>query len=269
MTDPGRYRVPFTSERLLPAIPGVGFNGCRVASAYMASAIATAGESMTTPQGTLKTPALRAHDLHRMRKATGEPQRDSFNTSHMADFQRALGLPTPERWTGTFEELWDDDAAFTIAGDPSHIAGASTLEALAAERGWTGASHELVLLPGKRSTHGTVMDPMRSQAGTYHGDRIPKAELRQFMQSADLDAGGKPVAERYVPGEWTAEAMTRRRMAARIDSIEDDAARTERRLRERIEQLETGNTDCGNPIAAALERERVTIRDLVDARRSL
>ena len=80
--------------------------------------------------------------------------------------------------------------------------------------------------------------------------------------------------ERY--GAWTAENLARRRLAKRIDRIEEEAAtaakqaaRTEQRLRARIAQLEAGGpVDCASAITEALDAERVAIRDLVEARRS-
>jgi hypothetical protein len=61
-----------------------------------------------------------------------------------------------------------------------------------------------------------------------------------------------------------------------VDRIEEAAAtaareaeRTELRLRARIAQLEAGSpVDCAPVVAAALDVERVTIRDLVEARRA-
>src|SRR3990167_4076441 len=171
--DPARYRPPVASERLLPKTIHC-FNGCRLSAAWSGAAVATLGESTLLPNGRPKGVAARKRDLERMLKATGEPNRAGFNQGHVPAIHDALDVPTPERWTGTFEELWaDEDAAFSIAGNPQDIAGASTLERLAAQRGWSGADHELLLLP-KRGTRGAILDPMRPQGGSYAGGRVPK-----------------------------------------------------------------------------------------------
>ena len=269
--DAARYRPPVASERLLPKTIH-GYNGCRLSAAWSGAAVATLGESTLLPNGRLKGVAARKRDLERMLRATGEPNRVGFNQSHVPAIHDALGVPTPEPWTGTFEELWrDEGAAFTIAGNPQDIAGASTLERLAAQRGWSGADHELLLLP-RRGTHGTIIDPMRPQGGSYSGDRVPKAEVRQFMRSREIEAGGRPVAERYPVGGWTQAALATRRLRRRLDEAEEQAEATQKRLRARIAALEAGSgapVDHSLAVGAALEHERVVIRDLVDERRSL
>ena len=113
---------------------------------------------------------------------------------------------------------------------------------------------------------------MRPQGGSYAGDRVPKAEIRQFMRSREIEAGGKPVAERYPVGGWTAERLGNRRLRRRLDEAQEQAEVTQRRLRARIAALEAGGgapVDHSLAVGAALEHERVVIRDLVDERRSL
>ena len=103
---------------------------------------------------------------------------------------------------------------------------------------------------------------------------IAAKQVRQFA-FRDSDSTLTAVwVERY--GAWTAESLARRRLARRIDRIEEEAAtaakqaaRTEQRLRARIAELEAGvPVDCTPVVAEALDAERVAIRDLVEARRS-
>ncbi len=98
--------------------------------------------------------------------------------------------------------------------------------------------------------------------------------MRQFA-FRDSDSTLTAVwVERY--GAWTVESLVRRRLATRIDRIEEEAAtaakqavRTEQRLRARIAELEAGGpVDCAPAITEALDAEWVAIRDLVEARRT-
>lgn len=236
--EPARYRPPFASERLLPKTIH-GFNGCRVAATWMAVAIATLGESTLNKNGTPKgTPQKRA-DLTRMRAATGEPNRPGFNTSHTRFFVEALDAPVPELFRGSFAELWaDKSVAYTIAGNPSTLKGASKLEALAAKRSWSGADHELLLTHVRDEDDGLIFDPMVPQSGSYKGDRIPKHEIRQFMLSDALVQGGVLLAEVYPVGGWTAAEVARRRCARRLEAQEADLREVIKKLRVTIKELQ-------------------------------
>jgi len=267
--DPARYRPPQASERLLPKHPQHGYTGCRLSAAWVGAAVATLGESTLTPEGRPMSPSAIRRDLERMLKGTGDPDRAGYRQDHVPGMLAAIDLPAPERLTGDFDDMWADrDAAYTIAGNPQDIRGASTLEHLAAQRSWSGVNHELLLMP-HRGDFGTIFDPMRPQGGSYAGDRVPKAELRQFMRSPELQAGGKPIAERFPVGGWTQAALQTRKLLRRLAAVTDDAHDTAKRLRARIAELEAGDdVDCSLPVAAALDGERVAIRDLVEVRRS-
>ena len=122
--------------------------------------------------------------------------------------------------------------------------------------------------------HILVDDLFRPGGKHLRGEWIAAKQVRQFA-FRDSDSTLTAVwVERY--GAWTAERLMAQQKDRRIDRIEEaahaaasDAARTEQRLRARIEQLEAGHgVDCGPVVASALDAERVAIRDLVESRRA-
>jgi hypothetical protein len=152
------------------------------------------------------------------------------------------------------------------------IAGASPLKRVG------DIGHAIALLRARQRKDGLeilVDDPFRAGGKHLRGEWIAAKQVRQFA-FRDSDSTLTAVwVERY--GAWSAESLARRRLTKRIDRIEEEAARaakqaarTEQRLRARIAQLEAGGpVDCAPVVAEALDAERVAIRDLVEARRSV
>ena len=171
----------------------------------------------------------------------------------------------------TLVALLQDRHLAVLAGNPSHIDGPSPLKRVG------DVGHAIALLRARQRKDGLeilVDDPYRPGGKHLRGEWIAAKQVRQFA-FRDSDSTLTAVwVERY--GAWTAESLARRRLAKRIDRIEEEAAtaakqaaRTEQRLRARIAQLEAGGpVDCTPVVAEALDAERVAIRDLVEARRT-
>ena len=171
----------------------------------------------------------------------------------------------------TLVALLQDRHLAVLAGNPSHIEGPSPLKRVG------DVGHAIALLRARQRKDGLeilVDDPYRPGGKHLRGEWIAAKQVRQFA-FRDSDSTLTAVwVERY--GAWTAESLARRRLAKRIDRIEEEAAtaakqaaRTEQRLRARIAELEAGGpVDCAPVIAEALDAERVAIRDLVEARRA-
>jgi hypothetical protein len=158
-----------------------------------------------------------------------------------------------------------------LAGNPSHIQGPSPLKRVG------DAGHAIALLRALERKDGLdilVDDPFRPGGKHLRGEWLAARQVRQFAFRDRDDTLTAVWVERY--GGWTAERHMARQKDRRIDRLEEEAAaaakeaeRTEQRLRARIAQLEAGSPmDCAPVVAQALDAERVTIRDLVEARRA-
>lgn len=259
MIDPEKYRLLFYSERLLPRVGGV-FTGCRIATTGNGYAMATAGESTLTPWGRLKGKAARRADLVRGWKGTGDTARDGYNQSHVAGITSTMfpGLPQPDLmntsdWSRVLDKL-DDGFAISIA------VRLAALPLKAALDDYTRADHQILVygrLPDDRTW---AVDPMHAHSNSYRGDKVPLAEVRKAAKAIN---DGLILCELYPIGGWTQKALLRTRKNAQIASLEADAAKTERRLRKRIAELEaTVPPDCqqlvANARAAAHEHAHVT-----------
>ena len=244
---------------------------------------ASLGEATRTPAGHEPSTAALVRTAVRMRNklddpdtATHEQQRGPLPASAAG---RMVGLMWPAYPTlrtddidfKTLVALLQDQHLAVLAGNPSHIVGPSPLKRVG------DVGHAIALLRARQRKDGLeilVDDPYRPGGKHLRGEWIPAKQVRQFA-FRDSDSTLTAVwVERY--GAWTAENLARRRLAKRIDRIEEEAAtaakqaaRTEQRLRARIAQLEAGGpVDCAPAIAEALDAERVAIRDLVEARRT-
>jgi hypothetical protein len=281
-TDPAKYLPPHTSQ-LATKLSADGVDDCLVCSTLALVNGASLGEATRTPAGHEPSTAALVRTAVRMRKslddpntATREQQRGPLPASAAG---RMVGLTWPAYPTlrtddidfRTLVALLQDRHLAVLAGNPSHIQGPSPLKRVG------DVGHAIALLRARRRKDGLellVDDPYRPGGKQLRGEWIPAKQVRQFA-FRDSDSTLTAVwVERY--GAWTAENLARRRLAKRIDRIEEEAAtaakqaaRTEQRLRDRIVQLEAGSpVDCTPAIAEALDAERVAIRDLVEARRS-
>jgi hypothetical protein len=281
-TDPARYLSPHTSQ-LATKLSADGVDDCLVASTLALVNGASLEEATRTPQGHEPTSAALVRTAVRMRKSLDDPNTATHEQQHGPLPASAAGRMVALTWPA-YPTLRTDDIDFkelvallqdqhlaVLAGNPSHILGPSPLKRVG------DVGHAIALLRARQGKDGLeilVDDPYRSGGKQLRGEWIPGKQVRQFA-FRDSDSTLTAVwVERY--GAWKAENLARRRLATRIEAIEEEAAtaakqaaRTERRLRARIAQLEAGGpADCAPVVAEALDAERVAIRDLVEALRT-
>jgi hypothetical protein len=281
-TDPAKYLPPHTSQ-LATKLSADGVDDCLVCSTLALVNGASLGEAARTPAGHEPSTAALVRTAVRMRKkrddpntATKEQQRGPLPASAAG---RMVGLLWPAYPTlrtndidfKTLVALLGDKHIAVLAGNPSHITGPSPLKRVG------DVGHAIALLGARQRKDGLeilVDDSYRPGGKQLRGEWIPAKQVRQFA-FRDSDSTLTAVwVERY--GASTAERLARRRLATRMDRIEEaaataarQAARTEQRLRAHIAELEKGGpVDCTPAIAEALDAERVAIRDLVEARRT-
>ncbi len=281
-TDPAKYLPPHTSQ-LATKLSADGIDDCLVCSTLALVNGASLGEATRTPAGHEPSTSALVRTAVRMRNklddpntATKEQQRGPLPASAAGQMVALVWPAYPTLGTddidfkGLVAFLLDRHIA-VLAGNPSHIEGPSPLKRVG------DVGHAIALLRARQRKDGLellVDDPYRPGGKHLRGEWIPGKQVRQFA-FRDSDSSLTAVwVERY--GAWTAESLARRRLARRIDRIEEDAANaakqaghTEQRLRARITQLEAGSpVDCAPVVAEALDAERVAIRDLVEARRT-
>jgi hypothetical protein len=281
-TDPARYLPPHTSQ-LATKLTADGVDDCLVCSTLALVDGASLGEATRTLQGREPTTAALVRTAVRMRRKLDDPDTATHEQQRGPLPPSAAGRMVALMWPA-YPTLRTDDLDFktlvsllqnrhiaVLAGNPSHITGPSPLKRVG------DVGHAIALLRARQRKDGLeilVDDPFRAGGKHLRGEWLPAKQVRQFA-FGDSDSTLTAVwVERY--GAWTAESLARRRLARRIDRIEEEAAtaakqaaRTEQRLRARIAELETGSpVDCGPVVAEALDAERVAIRDLVEARRS-
>jgi hypothetical protein len=244
---------------------------------------ASLGEATRTPQGNEPSTAALIRTTVRMRRKLDDPTTSTHEQQQGPLPASAAGRMVALTWPA-YPSLRTDDLDFktlvavlldehiaVLAGNPSHIEGPSLLKRVG------DVGHAIALLRARERKDGLeilVDDPFRPGGKHLRGEWVPAKQVRQFA-FRDSDSTLTAVwVERY--GAWTAESLARRRLATRIDRIEEEAAaaakqaaRTEQRLRTRIAELEAGGPlDCTSAVAEALDTERVPIRDLVEARRT-
>ena len=263
-----RYKPNFASERLLPGPP---YKGCGISSDWIATDIATFGESSRLPTGRTKLKKARTADLRRGWRAfkakpdsNGIPDTNDLERIHAGMFP---DLPQPSQlFTRDMREVieaLDDGYALSIALRLSALPPSSDL------RRYTAADHQVVLY-GRKGGTTTRVDPMHRHSLSYTGDPVSLAEVEKAAKAIE---NGLILAWRYPIGGWTAEALMRKRKNRRIGVIEDQAARTETRLRQRIRELEaTVPPDCADEIsnarAAGRESAFVQVLESVQAMRT-
>jgi hypothetical protein len=281
-TDPARYLPPHTSQ-LATKLSADGVDDCLVSSVLALVNGASLGEATRTPAGHEPSTAALVRTAVRMRKKLDDPATATHEQQAGPLPASAAGRMVGLNWPA-YPTLRTDDIDFktlvarlqdkhiaVLAGNPSHIVGPSPLKRVG------DVGHAIALLRARQRKDGLeilVDDPFRPGGKHLRGEWIPGKQVRQFA-FRDSDSTLTAVwVERY--GAWTAENLARRRLAKRIDRIDEaaaiaakQAARTEQRLRARIAQLEAGSpVDCTPLIAEAVDAERVAIRDLVEGRRA-
>ena len=261
------YAPNFASERLLPGPP---FRGCGLSADWVATDLATLGESSRRPDGQLKGTPWRRGDLQRGWKAfkkvpdsNGIPDTGDAIRIHRAMFP---DLPDMEQlstrdWRDVVSAL-DDKMAVSIAVRLSALPAASSM------RQYTSADHQVVLYGRKRGTT-TRVDPMHQQSNRYSGDTVDLGDVRAAAEAIE---NGLILAWVYPIEGWTAEELLWDRLQRRIRNIKDRAAETEQALEARIRALEQAQpVNCkplvDNARAATTEKEMVELIAWADGRR--
>ena len=282
-TDPGVYLPPHTSQ-LATKLSADGVDDCLVCSTLALVNGASLGEATRTPAGHEPSTVVLVQTAVRMRKSLDDPDTATHEQQRGPLPASAAGRMVALLWPA-YPTLRTDDIDFktlvallldrhiaVLAGNPSHIKGPSPLKRVG------DVGHAIALLRARQRKDGLeilVDDPFRPGGKHLRGEWLPAKQIRQFaFRDSDSTLTAMWV-ERY--GAWTAESLARRRLGERIDRIEEEAAtaakqaaRIEQRLRARIAQLEAGTpVDCTRAMAEALDAERLAIRDLVEARRSV
>jgi len=263
-----RYAPNFASEKLLPGPP---YKGCGVASDWIATDIATFGESSRQASGRIKLKTARTRDLKRGWAAfkarpdsNGIPDTDDLERIHAGMFP---DLPQPVQLkTRDFREVieaLDDGYAISIALMLSALPASSSL------RAFTSADHQVVIV-GRNNAKTTRLDPMHGHSLTYTGDPVLLADVETAAKAIEH---GLILGWLYPRGGWTAESLLRKRKNRQIQLIETAAGATESRLRRRIRELEaTTPPDCeaeiANAKAAGRESAFVQVLQSVQSMRS-
>ena len=218
MTD---YAPNFASEKLLAGPP---YLGCRISSDWIATDIATRGESSRRDDGRLKLKRARTKDLQRGWRAFATQQpADSNGTPDQGDVRLIHGAMFPDLpdpiliGTRDWSEVWEmvGEYAVSLALRLRDVRPGSPL------RKYTSADHQMVLYErGGGKAH--VLDPMHAHSLTYQG---VWAEQEDFRAGARGIANGLIVAEAYPAGEWTAEALMRKRKNRRIRAALENLSR--------------------------------------------
>jgi hypothetical protein len=281
MTDPDRVRPWHHSETLLRGFGGQPpFKFCGGSTDCHGTGMATLLESDTAPDGRLIDRATRVARLKRgwrgftkVADTNGIPDTGDLLRIHAAMYPN---LPAPDQFnTRDFDDVVDRvDAGFAVSI-------ALRLSALGSSNDidFTTADHQ-TLFWGRKGDEVWTQGPMRPHSDRYDGHRAP---LRQFRIAAKAIESGLVLTWLYPIGGWTAAALQTEALRDRLrderDKVESLTTQVDNKeakvveLRARVAELEAAGTDCGpiveRKVDAALESERIAIRDLVDARRSL
>jgi hypothetical protein len=272
------YACRFASERLLAGIGGQPpFKGCGISTDWHGTDMATLGESSMMSSGRIKPAAARKDDLARgWRAFRAAPDTNGIpDTSDLVRIHRGMfkGLPDPDAFhTRDFDDVvsrLDGGDAVSIALRLSALGASNTVDE-------TTADHQ-VLMFRRRGDRVTVMGPMRAQRESYHGHLAKLSEIRTASKAIE---GGLVLTWLYPIGGWTQAALQtealrdrlrdeREKVVSMSSKVEGQTERIER-LQAALEACRDGQgNDCSGPIAAALETERIAIREIVDDRRSL
>jgi hypothetical protein len=275
----GRYTPLFPSEMLLRGFDGQPpFLGCGISTDLIVSAWGTLGECQIRPNGRPFDTADFTNQLkvgwrafERVRDTNGIPDRDDAQRIHRAMLPGIPDLiPLVSRDFDEVVEALRSDHAVSIA------CRLSALPVGAEAARYTRADHQMPLV-GIANGRTTVQDPMHPPSLRWPGHKVP---LSQIEKAAKAIEGGLVLAWKVPIGGWTQAALQsegirdrlrdeRDRVATLATQVENKEAKVVA-LRAEVERLQAGQgTDCSGPIAAALETERIAIRELVDDRRTL
>jgi len=266
------YRPPFVTQRGIDST----LDDCLVVATIHGVADATSGESVTMPRGQEMGKAALQGLARQMRRSLLPPDKDGLTHVQAQQMVEAAGYPAPKRMTLTFAEVLEHLAkrshSFSIAGNPIRISGDSPVKRCDCAHEW--------FIWGSRERDGQTQllyyDGLRPAKTRQRGEWGPAKWLREMAYKSD---GELQYVLAYPVGGWTAAKLAVQRVEKTLVRVEeqrdhlrdglDEALERADHLEDELEECRARATDCSLPVAAALEHERVTIRDIVDARRSL
>jgi hypothetical protein len=271
-----RYQPLFPSEQLLRGFANQPpFKGCGIATDLIVSAWGTLGECQIRPNGRPFGNADFTNQLKvgwraftRVADSNGIPDTGDAQRIHRSMFPGLPDLiPLVSRDFDEVEEALKADYAISIAVRLSALPVSSPL------RKYTSADHQIPLV-GLERGKSRRQDPMHPPGLRYAGEMVPLSDVRVAAKAIE---NGLVLAWKVPIGGWTQERLAVRGIRDELREAREDVAGLTDRIRTKnlaIADLQrqlsdAGGADCSNPIAAALETERIAIRDSVDARRSL
>jgi len=210
-----KYKPILFSERLAPNGAGA-FTMCRGASLAMAFDAGTNGDWTTNPDGSRWGRAKIKNMLDRMRVATGEPQRDSYNQGHVPEFLKAMGAP-PEAYQ-TANVSWADLIAdlksgfvVELAGNTRHTSVDSPL------RKYVNPVDHDILMVDYKDGRIAFIDPMTPHGTARYIRWAPAQHFEQF--ASEFRTGGNNVAGRIKRGKYSEINLSRQRMAKALKDV--------------------------------------------------
>lgn len=240
-----KYRPLLFSERTnVRDIDGDGdldLTLCRASCTAMGFDATTLGEWTTSPNGQRWGRARISTALERMRRATGEPNRPGYNTSHTDDFLRGVGAPTEagELYIRTFPEILkslEEGWVISMSGNVGKINGPSPMKKYV-----NPVPHEMLLTRLSKNKNGIAfIDPMTPHGVSRYERWAEKAHVRQFG-SAFRNANGQYVAVRFKRGKYTEAREVARDRARVILQLQGNFANLKKLWEQ--QQVELGKQD--------------------------
>ena len=217
------YRSPFITETNEPA-----FTDCQTCAGLMLVAEWTAGEAILDRRGnTLDAMGLKRL-RERIRSLSGTESGASFEDLARGIARRFADLPALPRTTApgeplrlSFDELWAGLQAGHCAaldGNPSRVT--DPRSPLRSMQGKDDYDHA-VFIHAAKGERAFVMDPLG--LGRYHGQWVPKADLRQFA-SRFTTPTGSPYCAVVERGEQSCVERLRREHRERTRSLRTELA---------------------------------------------
>lgn len=214
------YRPLLFSERVEPNDLGK-FDLCRAASLAMGIDAATLGEWTTNANGSKWGKAKIKRALEKMRAATGEEGRGSYNQGHMDDFLRGVNFPVEayERFNKPMSEIKQTLKTHVVflAGDVRHTPAASPLRKYVNPN----VGHEIILTGiSNDGTKIAFIDPMTPHGTKRYQRWAPVAHFAKF--GSEFKEGKDYIAGRMKRGQYTQAKVVARNRAKIVKKLQED-----------------------------------------------
>jgi hypothetical protein len=248
---PGRYSPTHVDERLVEPV-----NACRVVTLIHLADIASLGEAVTRPNGRRISKRGYKSLLTRMRNATGEPARPSYNQGHIDTLMQAgfKGYPRVVPFNEPFERIREsvqDGFAISLAGqagaDPA--TGHPGVPQGSPLAQFTRVEHQILIVRERQrdgQTEWLIYDPMVPWNPRHRGYWAPAEHVRIFGKRF-ASAGGDYIAERVKIGSWTKLARFRTERDAQVASLKKRARDAERERDQARADLAACQAELGGP----------------------